>query len=322
MHLLPGEPIHQPLAPALPHHRLQRLFTHHLGSLLLVLIATGLGLLQPLPGIGHDVWIFAGLLTTVLWGFLRALVRGVHDFRTHDNHHYDTKLTLVVGAGRAGVLMVDEMQRHPELGSQVVGFIDDDFAKQGVLIHGVPVLGTHELIPRLVRERGIERIVLAIPSAPGPVMRQLSDDILDLGVEIKTVPGLFNLLGDHSWRPELRNVSIEDLLRREPVSLDQEGLRGALEDRVVLITGAGGSIGSELARQVCRFRPSRVVLLGRGENSLWTIERELRHTYPNQPLSLELCDVRSRRRLEQAFNQWKPTVVLHAAAHKHVLFLE
>ena len=288
----------------------------------LVLAATGLGILQPLPGIGYEVWIVASLLTTLAWGFLRALVRGIYDLRTLDTRRFDTKPTLVVGAGRAGVLMADEIQRHPELGSRVVGFIDDDFTKQGVLIHGIPVLGTQELIPKLVREYEIQRIILAIPSAPGPVIRQLSESMLALGVEIKTVPGLFNLLGDQSWKPELRDISIEDLLRREPVVLDQEGLRGTLENRVVLITGAGGSIGSELARQVCRFRPSRLVLLGRGENSLWGIERELRQAFPNQQLSLELCDIRNSRRIEQAFSKWKPSVVFHAAAHKHVPFLE
>ncbi|MBK8573492.1 MAG: polysaccharide biosynthesis protein [Holophagaceae bacterium] len=230
--------------------------------------------------------------------------------------------TLVVGAGRAGLLVSQELSRHLELGSRIVGFIDDALEKQGIRIQGIPVLGTSQQLPQLIKEEGITQVILAIPSAPGHAIRSLNDVLRPTEVSIKTVPGIYDLLGPRNWRPELRNISIEDLLRRAPVQLDQSSLSLVLEDEILLITGGGGSIGSEIARQVATFKPARIVLLGRGENSLWESERALRAIYPTQPLSLELCDIRNPHRLAQVFDRWKPGVVFHAAAHKHVPYLE
>ena len=230
--------------------------------------------------------------------------------------------TLIVGAGRAGLMIAQELRRHPELGIHIVGFIDDALDKQGIRIQGTRVLGPSRMLRQLIRDHAISQVVLAIPSAPGSVIRQLADAARSAEAEVKTVPGLFNLLGSHGWKPELKDISIEDLLRREPVHLDQTSLSLVLQDSVVLITGGGGSIGGELARQVAAFRPARIVLLGRGENSLWTAERSLRSEFPNQGLSLELCDIRNTSRLQQVFDRWRPQVVLHAAAHKHVPYLE
>jgi len=165
-------------------------------------------------------------------------------------------------------------------------------------------------------------VILAIPSAPGSLIRHLSQTITMAGVRVKTVPGLFNLLGTQAWVPKIKDVAIEDLLRREPVQLDQAALKQAIEDAVVLITGGGGSIGSEIARQISAFRPARIVILGRGENSLWKTERQMRRLFPDQPFSLELCDINNTQRLRQAFQKWKPQLVFHAAAHKHVPYLE
>jgi len=245
-----------------------------LGGGALFLLLGGLlsfGLQDLFPG--PDVWVLAALLALLFWVGLRSLVRVLSELQHSSANGAQPKRTLVVGAGRAGVLIVDELKQHPELGYALVGFVDDDLTKQGLWVHGVPVLGPQELLPVLVREERIERVILAIPSATGQEMRQLAERLQLLDVRVKTVPGIYTLLGAQAWRPELRDVSIEDLLRREPVVIDQEGLREALADRVVLITGAGGSIGSELSRQICRFHPSRLVLLGRGENSLWRIER-------------------------------------------------
>jgi FlaA1/EpsC-like NDP-sugar epimerase len=286
----------------------------------LLLLAGGL-ILRPVIGEERlSTIILASLLTFLGWGGIRTLLRAWAEFQPRT--HQPGLRTLLVGAGRAGILVAQELQRHPELGADPVGFIDDDLRKQGLQIHGIPVLGPQELLPVIAKEQRIAQVILAIPSAGGPLMRRLATDVQSLGLKVRTVPGIFNLLGDQTWRPELKDVSIEDLLRREPIRLDQEKLAEALGDRVVLVTGGGGSIGSELARQVCRFHPSRLVLLGRGENSLWTIEQELRRDFPSLPLALELCDIRNPRRLAQAFHRWKPEVVFHAAAHKHVPFLE
>jgi FlaA1/EpsC-like NDP-sugar epimerase len=154
------------------------------------------------------------------------------------------------------------------------------------------------------------------------VVRRVTEILQSLHVQIKTVPGLFNLLGTQVWKPVIKDVSIEDVLRRDPVHLDHRALLQAVEGSVVLITGAGGSIGSEIARQVARFRPKHVVLLGRGENSLWLIQREYQRLFPEQAYSLELMDIRNRTGLREVFKIYRPDIVFHAAAHKHVPFLE
>ncbi len=285
---------------------------------------------EPLLGIPHihlSITTAASLLTGAFWLIVRTGTMLVHERRVEGPGLIgpakgNALRTLIVGAGRAGLLVAQELRRHPELGCVVVGFSDDALEKQGVRIQGIPVLGHTHVIPVIIREYQIEQVVLAIPSASGPVIRSMTEAVQKTGVRLRTVPGIFNLLGNQSWKPELRDVSIEDLLRREPVKLDLSSLQQALQDSVVLITGAGGSIGSELVRQVCVFHPAKVVLLGRGENSLWEIHREIRRAFPGQDLELELCDIRNVTRLNNAFRAWRPRIVLHAAAHKHVPFLE
>ncbi len=298
-----------------------------LATATLLVIST---LLTTLTREGHSVLdlqipLAAAMTTGGLWLMLRAALRVRHEqIHGSENLPEDTVLrrTIIVGAGRAGLMIAEELKRHPELGIQVVGFIDDALDKQGIRIQGTRVLGPSRMLRKLIQDNRVTQVVLAIPSAPGSVIRQLADVARSVQAEVKTVPGLFNLLGSKNWKPELKDISIDDLLRREPVQLDQTSLSLVLEDSVVLITGGGGSIGGELARQVAAFRPARIVLLGRGENSLWTVERALRSEFPNQSLSLELCDIRNTLRLQQVFERWRPQVVLHAAAHKHVPYLE
>lgn len=230
--------------------------------------------------------------------------------------------TLIVGAGQAGAQLCHELQSNPNLKSRVVGFVDDALEKQGVRIQGVPVLGHSALLPILIKESHAAQVILAMPSAPGSRIRELAVILQAEGVQVKTLPSMQSFLGRNAWKPELRDIAIEDLLRREPIHLDLGSISQALADSVVLITGGGGSIGSELARQVANFHPSRLVLLGRGENSLWGVERELRRLYPEQALDVELCDIRNPQRLQQVFERWRPQFVFHAAAHKHVPYLE
>jgi FlaA1/EpsC-like NDP-sugar epimerase len=254
-------------------------------------------------------------------------IAGIYELRTStDLGRTDRPKTsenvLIVGAGHAGLLILQELLRHPELGYKVIGFVDDAPEKLSIRIHGTPVLGTSQELPALFAKHSISLAILAIPSAPGHVIRRLTQIVTEHSVRAKTVPGIFNMLGRQTWIPEIKDVAIEDLLRRDPVQLDQAALSNVIEDSVVLITGGGGSIGSELARQVAAFRPARIVLLGRGENSLWEAEQRLRAMFPSQAISIELCDIRNPQRLQQAFAKWKPEIVLHAAAHKHVPYLE
>ena len=275
----------------------------------------------------YGIFIFAGFTTGIFWLILRLSIAGLYEFRgSLDLIRVDqprfSKNIIIVGAGHAGLLILQELLRHPELGYKVIGFVDDAPDKRSIRIHGTPVLGTSEELPELLEKYSISLAILAIPSAPGHVIRRLTQIVNAHSVQAKTVPGIFNLLGSQTWIPEIKDVAIEDLLRRDPVQLDQAALSHVIEDSVVLITGGGGSIGSELARQVAAFRPARIVLLGRGENSLWEAERQLRNMFPNQTISIELCDIRNPQRLKQAFEKWRPEIVLHAAAHKHVPYLE
>lgn len=296
---------------------LGRMLSVFMGVLLLSLVA------RIAFAVRSDIALSAALLTVGSWVLLRLFIRATSEWRTFPLFPQGSiQRTLILGAGRAGVLVAQEIQRHRELHSTLVGFVDDALEKQGALIQGLPVLGPSNLLAELVQEHDVNQVILAMPSAPGSVIRALSTQLKGLKIGFKTVPGIFDLLGPKSWRPELRDVAIEDLLRRESVVLDLSGLRQTLADQVVLITGAGGSIGGEIARQVAAFGPSRLVLLGRGENSLWETERSLKWDFEGLPLTIELCDIRNPQRLGQVFERWKPSIVFHAAAHKHVPYLE
>lgn len=281
----------------------------------------------------HNLLLVAGLITCPLWLTLRLVFVAYYQRLSRRRYALDqaagtvdpgrmVQRTLIVGAGRAGAALCQELRANPQLLCEVVGFVDDALEKQGVRIHGIPVLGHSHLLPVFLKERQATQVILAMPRAPGTKLKELSDLLQTEGVRVKTVPGIFNLIGDRPWKPELRDIAIEDLLRREPVSLDLGAISQEVEGSVVLITGAGGSIGSELARQVAPFRPARLVLLGRGENSLWEVERELHQRFPGLNLAVELCDIRNTLRLQRAFEACGPQIVFHAAAHKHVPFLE
>ena len=294
-----------------------------------------LGIEQP------NVTLAAGLLTTLTWIVARATVVDFFRRRFRKAHPHRPTVerrkkpregspstgelalrTLIVGAGQAGSQLCQELQSNPDLKSRVVGFVDDALEKQGVRIQGVKVLGPSRLLPTIITESQARLVILAMPSAPGSRIKELASTLHAEGVRVKTLPPMQSFLEKSGWKPELRDIAIEDLLRREPIQLDLDSIRQSLVDSVVLITGAGGSIGSELARQVANFKPSRLVLLGRGENSLWEVERELRRLYPNQSLEVELCDIRNASRLQRVFDTWCPQFVFHAAAHKHVPYLE
>jgi FlaA1/EpsC-like NDP-sugar epimerase len=291
-------------------------------SLALRLLTGPLGLAPHVANVAFGV----SILTGGFWGTLRigcrwwteTQIRLAFPARTDGRRNR----TLIVGAGQAGTLVLQELHRHSELGFHVVGFLDDDISIHGDRVHGIPVVGDTAHLQEAVRKHRVTHAILALPSAPGPVVRRLNASLQALQVQVKTVPGIFNLLGTQVWHPVIRDVSIEDVLRRDTVHLDQSALAEEIENSVVLITGAGGSIGSELARQIATFRPKHMVLLGRGENSLWMIQREIQRLFPDQPYSLELKDIRQRAGLREVFQIYHPDIVMHAAAHKHVPFLE
>lgn len=232
------------------------------------------------------------------------------------------KPVLLVGAGRAGVLAVREIFGRGDVGIEVKGFVDDDPQKLGSLIHDVKVLGTSEDIPRLVREHEIDHIVITIAKGSRAEIMRIVEVCERASVKARIIPGLYEILQGRIAVNPIRDIEIEDLLGRDSVRLDESGLSDLLKGATVMVTGAGGSIGSELVRQVARYEPERVLLLERAEPLLFQIEQEMRRTRPDidvVPLVADVCDV---ERLRSVFMSYAPHVVLHAAAHKHVPLME
>jgi len=228
---------------------------------------------------------------------------------------------LIVGAGDAGAMIVREMRNSPGVGIEPVGYVDDNPAKVGMRIRGLPVLGTREGIPELVRRFKIAQVLIAMPTAPGRAIRQIKEICESVPVAFKTIPGVYELLNGAVGINQIRDVQIEDLLRRDPVHIKADDA-SYLRDKVVLVTGAGGSIGSELCRQVARRRPRHLVLLGHGENSIYLIHGELQSQFPGLKLAPVIADVRDKARLRRVFQEHRPEVIFHAAAHKHVPLME
>lgn len=237
---------------------------------------------------------------------------------------------LIMGAGEAGVMTAQELLRNPKLGLEPVGFLDDDRAKRGMRIRGLLVLGDRTDIERLVRAYSVRQVIISLPTAPGKTIREITRLCEQAGVDARIVPGLYQLLDGKVSVNQLRKVEIEDLLRREPIKTDNSTVKTALRGKRVLITGGGGSIGSELCRQVLLCQPSQLIVLGHGENSVFEIENELkRYLAKHAPSNAKIpeiigvvADVRMPERLQAVFARYRPQVVFHAAAHKHVPLME
>ncbi|MBK8637513.1 MAG: polysaccharide biosynthesis protein [Chromatiaceae bacterium] len=229
---------------------------------------------------------------------------------------------LIVGAGRAGEMLVRDLLRDHHAGYVPVAFVDDLPRRQGGVVHGVPIRGTCQALPSLVEIYGIDLILLAIPSATAREMRRLVGLCEAAGKPFRTVPQVRELLAGQVAVHQLRPVSLEDLLGRDPVTLDWEGIRVGLKDQVVLVSGAGGSIGSELCRQLRRLRPAQLVLVDHAEFNLYQIEMELLEGADPPPLTRRLVDVTNVAAVEALFKETRPAVVFHAAAYKHVPLLE
>lgn len=231
---------------------------------------------------------------------------------------------LVMGAGDAGAMIVREMRANPHLGLDPVGFLDDDLGKHDVVIHGVRVLGDRHAIPEIVARCGVKLVVIAMPTASGKAIREIVDICDAADVQTKIVPGLYELLDGGVSVSQLRTVQIEDLLRREPIHTDTAAVSELLRGKRVLVTGGGGSIGSELCRQILHCNPDRLIILGHGENSVFDILEELRTTHPGltEKLVPVIAGTRFSERIRNVFEEHRPQIVFHAAAHKHVPLME
>lgn len=229
---------------------------------------------------------------------------------------------LIIGAGDAGVMAARELKNKNYREGRPVGYIDDAATKQRLQLMGIPVLGTRRDIPRVVKNHNIDKIIIAMPSASGDVIREIVGICEKTGVDLKIMPGVFDVVSGKVDTKEIRQVQVEDLLGREAVTVDLEDVAGYLAGEAVLITGGGGSIGSELCRQVARFNPAKLVIVGHGENSVFDIEQELRSENPGLDVVTEILDIKDREKVHLVFQRYKPGVVFHAAAHKHVPLME
>lgn len=234
----------------------------------------------------------------------------------------NARRALIVGAGDAGALVARELQKNPQLGLVPVAYLDDDPEKQGQQIHSLPVVGTLADLHNQAQKLEIDEVVMAIPSAPGLVLRKISDESRKINLPFRTMPGIYELIGGQVSVNRLREVDITDLLRRQPTQIDRQSVGNSLRGKKVLVTGAGGSIASELCRQVARWSPEQLILLGHGENSIFEILIELDSQYPDLDVKPVIADIRDQKRLARVFTQFKPDIVFHTAAHKHVPLME
>ncbi|MEZ4372056.1 MAG: nucleoside-diphosphate sugar epimerase/dehydratase [Polyangiaceae bacterium] len=298
-----------------------------------VLVATRFGfefLSHSYPYLRHGILPLGVIAVNGAVGFLgvsgaRVLRRVIGEARESSGYRGDQRppvRTILVGAGQGGVLVAKEVTARPDLGIKVVGFLDDDPAKLGVVIHGARVLGSTEQLPAVCGEYRAEQILITMASARGGVVRRIMGLAEAAGVSAKIIPGLYQIVGGRVNLSRMRPVAIEDLLRREPVQLEHAHIAHGIQDRVVVVTGAGGSIGSELCRQIAEFAPRRLVLMERSENALFEIHRELTANYPGLEVTPRIADVTDEPRVRQIFQHERPAFVLHAAAHKHVPMME
>ena len=285
-----------------------------------VLFSVGLGL-TGMIFVPRSVPVITGALALLLLGGARLSARLVHEVSGRKAAR-GTRRVLIAGAGQAGTMLAREMLRHPEAGLVPVGYLDDAPAKQRLRFGGVRVWGGLSDLPRVARRLRADEVLIAIPSAPGEVVRRVVEAAREAGIHYRIMPALHEILSGRVSIGELREVDLEDLLRREPVRLDLQEISAYLSGKVVLITGAGGSIGSELVRQVLRFGPREIVLVGHGENSLFSLGLELGALRPRPPYRVVVADVRELVDIEPVFQQYRPQVVFHAAAHKHVPLME
>jgi len=283
-----------------------------------ILIVTG----NVLPGMPRSALGIDWLLSLVLIGGSRFALRILAEQSMASQTNGKGKRALVIGAGDAGALVVRELQKSPQLNLTPVGFLDDDPTKQRHTIYSVTVIGKVDDLPSIIDLHKVDIVIIAIPSATGQLVRRVNDVCRIKGISSRTVPGVYELIGGKVSINRLREVDINDLLRREPVRVNDEAVGATLATKRVLVTGAGGSIGSELCRQIARRNPSELVLLGHGENSIFEIFLELHEDYPDLLISPIIADVRNAERLAQVFTQHQPQVVFHAAAHKHVPLME
>ncbi|WP_439033495.1 nucleoside-diphosphate sugar epimerase/dehydratase [Bacillus paranthracis] len=275
--------------------------------------------------INHDIYVrilaIAWMLHLLLIGGSRFVWRMFRD--TYIAKATDKKRTLIIGAGSAGTMVVRQLQHNREADLYPIAFVDDDRNKQKLEIYNVPVIGTTNHIQEVVEDNDIEHIIIAIPSLNRNQINEIFEKCRKTKAKTQIVPMLEDLLDGKVSVNEVRDVQVEDLLGREPIQLDDAGIGEKIAGKTILVTGAGGSIGSEICRQVMKYKPAKIVLLGHGENSIYNIEMEMRVTYKDSvEITTEIADIQDRHKIFEIMKKHQPYIVYHAAAHKHVPLME
>jgi len=274
------------------------------------------------PGFPRSIYPLDLMICFLGTAGLRVIARMMVEAPANRRNNDAKKNTLIYGAGEAGATLLREIQRNPRLPYCVRGFLDDLPGKRGIRMLGVPVLGGYDRVNELVREYSIDTILIAIPSASGAQMTRILERCHAAGVEYKTIPGLGEVIEERGLVGQIREVAVEDLLGRNPVRLNDETIRGTLEGKIVLVTGAAGSIGSELCRQIARFNPAGIVGFEIAESPLFEVDRDLRQAFPSVPFHPVMGSIQNRARLDEVLRQYSPSIVYHAAAYKHVPMME
>ncbi|MCF7954879.1 MAG: polysaccharide biosynthesis protein [Phycisphaerae bacterium] len=277
--------------------------------------------IKKLVGIGDGIILLDFFITVMTLSGLRMVVRLYHEEFRQENPTGLTRL-LIVGAGDAGEALLRETMRMKNAQYEVIGFVDDNPRKIGVRIHGLTVLGTTNRLLEICKKHNVEEIAIAIPSANHKQLRKVIQICQGTKIRFRTVPSITDIASGKLRVSQIRDVAIDDLLGRDVVELDLESIESFLSNKTILVTGAGGSIGSEMCRQVCKFGPKLLLLVEQAENPLFFIERELRKDYPDVKMMALIRDITNRPRIRQVFEKYKPQVVIHAAAHKHVPLME
>jgi FlaA1/EpsC-like NDP-sugar epimerase len=271
--------------------------------------------------LSHAVVLLDACLTAVVVGVPRLAIR-IAARRDRRERRDDAQRAIIVGAGVAGGMIVRELVENPQLGLLPVAVLDDDPRKHGLRLHNVPVVGAISRLPEVAAAVLAADVVIAMPSAPGRTIRAIVREASGAGLTTRTVPGLYELLSGEKRVDALRQIEIQDLLRREPIKTDLAQVASLVTGKVVMVTGAGGSIGSELCRQLARLGPAKIVAVGRGENSIFDLLQEFSRIFPRVRMEPVIADVRDEARMAAVVAGYRPFSVFHAAAHKHVPLME
>lgn len=275
------------------------------------------------PGLPRSIPLLDGLMTAAVVLGSRFSVRAVVYYKYLSFRDSKTKLVLIAGGGDAGQIVAREILAGNYFSMRLFGYVDDDTEKIGTIIHGVRVWGSLNAIPVLAREYTIKEVIIAMPKAGGDTIRKVVNACGKAGISSKILPGVYTVLAGQANINRLREVEVGDLLRHKPVEIDLDPIVRLLADKVVMITGGGGSIGSEMCAQVANCNPARLIVLGRGENSLYSLRNHFTKVGFNPPnVHFILADIRDRSRLESVYARFRPEIVFHAAAHKHVPLME